>query len=347
VVTEVEGDSLAFPGTALSRAGGITDRVGAVLGNPVFRLAARRLALAPPLLFVVSALSFALLSLTPGDAAQAILGTTGTPEQYANLRRQLGLDLPVYEQYWRWLTHAVRGDLGSSLVGSGPVAHLVTQRLPASASLIVGSLLAILVVGVSLGIFSAVRGGIAGRVVDAVALLGFALPGFWFGAILIELFAVRLRLFPAIGYVPLGQSTSGWLRSLVLPVTALALGGIGPVAKYTREAMLDVLASEHIRMARANGLPVRTLLFRYALRVASIRIITVLGLIAVGLLGGTILIENVFAIPGLGSLVGSAVLRHDLPVVQGIAVCFTVIVVFVNLVVDIAYGLLDPRLDVR
>ena len=307
----------------------------------------RRLVLAVPLLFVVSALSFFLLSLTPGDAATTILGTQGTPEQYAQVRHQLGLDLPLYEQYWHWVKHAVGGDLGRSITGGDSVTTLIDQRLPVTLSLVIGALVVMLLVGVSLGVFSAVRGGALGRLVDAFALVGFALPAFWVGAVLIAVFAVKLHWFPAVGYVPLTDSASLWLKSLVLPVIALSLFGVASVAKQMRESMLDVLASEHIRMAWANGIPARSIVFVYALKNAAIPVVTVLGLQIVGLLGGTVLVETVFALPGMGGLAVTASVQHDLPVVQGVAVYFTVIVVAVNLLIDLTYGWLNPRVRTR
>jgi peptide/nickel transport system permease protein len=303
--------------------------------------------MAVPLLFMVSALSFFLVSLTPGNAADQILGTTATPQEYAALRRALGLDLPLYDQYWQWLRHAVMGDLGSSIFSGQPVTQAIGQRLPVTLSLLLGALVVTVVVGVGLGLFSALRGGVMGRTVDGLALIGFALPAFWVGAELIVLFAVKLTWFPATGYVSISQSPVGWLRSLVLPVIALSLYGVAATAKQTREAMLDVMGSEYIRMARANGVAPRSIIFFHGLKNASIRVVTVLGVVAVGLLGGTVLVENVFALPGLGSLAVTAATEHDLPVVQGVAVYFTLMVVVINLLIDLAYTWLNPRVRVR
>ena len=303
--------------------------------------------MAVPLLFVVSALTFVLVSLTPGNAAEEILGTSATPEEYAAFNRALGLNLPLYEQYWDWLRHALAGDLGQSIFTGQPVTQAIDQRLPVTLSLLIGALLVSVVIGVGLGVFSALRGGATGRAVDALALLGFSLPAFWVGAELIVIFAVWQHWFPATGYVSVTDSPGRWLQSLVLPVTSLSLYGIAATAKQTREAMLDVLASEYIRIARANGLSPRAIVFRHALRNASLRVVTVLGLQAVGLLGGTVLVENVFALPGLGSLMVTAATQHDLPVVAGMVVYFTLIVVVINLAVDLAYAWLNPRVRIR
>jgi peptide/nickel transport system permease protein len=312
-------------------------------GHPLVAAVARRLALALPLLLIVSMFSFVLLSLTPGNAAYQLLGVNATPQNVANLEAQLGLDRPVYEQYWRWLQHAVHGDLGTSIFSGQPVAQAVEQRLPVSLWLIFGSLLVMLVVGVALGVFSAVRGGALGRLVDGLALLGFALPPFWLGAVMIEIFAVNLHALPAVGYVSPGTSVSGWLRSLAMPVIALALGGLATVLKQTREAMLDVLSSEHVRMAWANGIPARRIFFVYALKNVGIRIVTIMGLLVVALFGGTVFIETVFALPGLGAYAVNGASEQDIPIVQGVTLLFTVIIVVVNLLTDIAYTLLDPR----
>jgi peptide/nickel transport system permease protein len=315
--------------------------------HPVPRVVVRRLLMAIPLLVIVSGLSFLLVSLTPGDAARDILGPNAPPDVYVKLRRSLGLDLPLWDQYGHWLRHAVTGNLGTSLFTGQPVSQAINERLPVTISLIVGALLVTVIVGVPLGILSAVRGNAVGRMVDGFALIGFALPPFWLGAELIALFAVKFTWFPASGFVSISQSPLQWLHSLVLPVVALGLVSVAAVAKQTREAMLDVLGSEYIRMAWANGISARSIYFRHALKNASIRVITVVGLIAVQLLGGTIFVESVFSLPGLGSLVVDTTISHDLPVVQGVAVYFTIMVVLINLIIDLAYTWLNPRVRIR
>lgn len=333
------------PGAAVRRTGlRFTTRV---VHAPLLAVIVKRLLLAVPLLLAVSMLSFLLESLTPGDAARSILGVHATPDAYASLRRTLGLDLPLLHQYWNWLSNAVQGDMGVSLFNGQDVMHQITSRLPVTLSLIAGALLLSVVVGVALGTFSAVRGGVGGRLADAVSILGFAMPTFWVGAIFIVVFAVDLGWFPATGYVPWADSPGRWFQSLVLPVVALALAGIAAVARQTREAMLEALASEYVRMARANGIAERSIVFRHALRNAGMRVVTILGVQAVVLLGGTVFVENVFALPGLGSLIVTASIQHDLPTVQAIVVFFTVIVVLVNLLIDLLYVWLNPRLRVR
>lgn len=321
--------------------------LGVRFNHPLLRVIAHRLAISVPVFVVATGLSFVLLSLTPGSAADAILSYTAPPSEYVKVRHELGLDQPVYLQYWHWASHAVRGDLGRSLLGGGSgeeVAKMIRERLPVTFSLFAGALVLMAIVGVALGVFSAVRGGAASRIVDALSLIGLALPGFWIGAMLIEAFAVRIRLFPVLGYVPLTQSPALWLRALVLPVVALSIGGIAGIAKNTRDAMLDALASEHVRMAWANGVPARWIYFVYAFKNAAMRMVTIFGLLTIGLLlGGTILAEIVFGLPGVGNLLVTAAEAHDFPVVQGIVAFFIVVAVVINLVVDLVYGLLDPR----
>ena len=312
--------------------------------HPLLRVVGHRLLVAVPLVLLVSGLTFVLLSLTPGDAALQILGNRATPEALAALRQSLGLDLPLYEQFARWLQRAVRGDLGTSVINGEPVMTAVRSRAPVTLSLMAGAIVLSVVFGVTLGVLSAVRSGPLGRAIDVLALLGWALPVFWVGPQLVVLFAVKLQWLPAVGYVPIAESPSDWLRSLILPVCALSLGSVAAVAKQTREAMLDVLSSEYIRLARANGIRRRSLIYRHALKNAAIRVVTVLGVQAIGLLGGALFIESVFSLPGLGSLVVSASLAHDIPVVLGVAIAFTIVVIAVNVLVDVAYQFLNPKL---
>jgi peptide/nickel transport system permease protein len=330
-----------------------TGRVGlarSLARAPLLSVVARRLILAVPLLFIVSVLSFVLVSVSPGDPAQTISGsdyTSVSHADYVRLRHSLGLDQPLYERYWHWLAHAARGDLGASLYSAQPVTTSIDARLPVTLSLIGGALLVITLIGVGLGLVSAVRGGLLGRFVDGLALVGFALPAFWVGAVLIAIFAVDLHWLPATGYVSFADSPRSWFLSLILPVAALAVHSVAAVAKQTREAMLDALGSEYTRMAWARGVSAASIFLRHALKHAAMRVTTVMGLIIVGLLAGTVFVETVFALPGLGTQVVQATIQHDLPVIQGVVVYFTVIVVLVNLATDVAYTFLDPRVRAR
>jgi len=295
-------------------------------------------------LVVVSTLAiFVLMSFVPGDPALTILGENATPEALERLREQLGLNRPLHEQYAEWLFGALRGDLGTSIFSGEPVAKLVWLRLGVTVSLMVGSTLVIAVVGIALGLLSAVREGWTGRLLDAVSLVGFALPGFWIGIVLVAMFAVAVRIFPATGYIPPTVSPGGWLASLVLPVTALSIAGITIVAKQMRDSARDALSRDYVRVLRATGIPERRILLLHVLRNAAVPTTTLLGLTAVSALSGAVFIENVFVPPGLGALVTSATLRHDLPIVLGVGVVFAIIVIVINLLVDIAYGVLNPK----
>ncbi len=307
----------------------------------------RRVLSAVTLLAIVSALSFLLLAFTPGDAARALLGTQGTPEQYENLRTQLGLNESLVSQYWTWVSQAVRGNLGQSLFTSQPVTEALLQRLPVTLSLIVGALVLSLVLGTGLGVVSAVRGGILSKVVDAFAMVAFAVPTFWLGALLIVVFAVRLGWFPATGYVEMTRSPSGWALSMALPVAALVTGGIAAVAKQAREAMTNALRSEHVRMLWATGISPPSIVLRHALRNAALPIVTTVGWLFVNFLGGAVYVESVFALPGLGVLTVNAATQHDIPIIQGAVVYITGLVLIVNFLVDLTYHRLDPRVRIR
>ena len=312
--------------------------------HPLLATIGRRLLFAIPLLLVVTFLTFVLMALVPGDAATEIAGPTGTDAEIERLRTLLGLDRSLFQQYWSWLSDALHGDLGESVFTGEPVTSAISRRMMVTISLAVLSLSLSLIVGVTLGTISAVRGGIVGRVVDTSSVVGFAVPSFWLGALLLLVFAVHWQLFPATGYVPASESWGGWLHSLVLPVVALSFGAIAAIARQTRESMLDALNSEYVNAARACGLPPRSVTLRHALKNASIRIVTILGLQTVALLGGTIVIETVFALPGMGVLAATSTRRGDIPMIQGVALTFTVIVVVVNLVIDVAYWWINPRL---
>jgi peptide/nickel transport system permease protein len=310
----------------------------------VLRSIGRRLWLSVPLLFGVSILTFVLESLTPGSPAAAILGTPATPETTAALSRQLGLNQPIYDQYWHWLERVLHGDLGRSILTQEPVTSLLDSRLSVTLSLIVGTVLVSSTIGIALGVASALRGGVLGRAVDALSLTGLAVPSFWLGYLLVLAFAIALPIFPATGYVAIGDSSVDWLRSLVLPVVALSVGGSSIIAKQTRDAMLDVLQREFIRALRARGVSQRSIVFKHALRNALPNVVTLIGLFVVSLLLGTTLIESVFALPGLGSEVVLATSQHDLPVIEGVALYFTLIVVVVFVLVDSICAWLDPKL---
>ena len=312
----------------------------------MFRHVTRWLGVSLVMLFTITALTFVLASMAPGDAAKAILSSESgsyTAQQYQQMRHALGIDQPLLVQYWHWLDGVAHGSLGTDLFSGQPVAQELNARLAPSLSIILVTVLVAGITGVSLGIISAVRGGIVGRAVDAISLLGLAVPSFWLALALAELLAVKVRLFPATGYIPLGASPAGWLRAITLPILTLSAGAVAFIAKQTRDSMAEVMLREFVVMLRARGLSRRSVVLRHALRNAAIPVVTLLGLLFVGLLGGTVLIEDVFAIPGLGQQAVTAAGSHDLPVIEGVAFYFTVIVVIVNLLVDLSYRLLNPK----
>jgi peptide/nickel transport system permease protein len=313
----------------------------------MFRQAARWLASSLILLFLITALTFVLASMAPGDAAKAILSSQSgsyTTQQYQQTRRALGIDQPLPVQYWHWLDGVLHGSLGTDLFSSQPVTQELNARLGPSLSIILATVIVSGVVGVSLGIVSALQGGALGRLVDVASLAGLAVPNFWLALVLVELLAVKVQVFPATGYVPLGAGPGPWLRSIALPVLTLSAGAVAFVAKQTRDSVSEVMSREFVMMLRARGLSWRSVVLKHALRNAAIPVVTVVGLLLVSLLGGTVLIEDVFSIPGLGQQAVTAAGSHDLPVIEGVAFYFTVIVVLANLLVDLSYRLLNPRM---
>ena len=309
-------------------------------------LVGRRLALSLPLLVIVPTVTFLLAALIPGDVARTILGADATQAQYLQLRQTLGLNEPLLTRYFSWLGNALHGNLGTSLFWQQPVTSLLDSRLQVTLSLVICSTALATAVGVVFGVVAALRAGVVGKIVDAIAMVGLAIPNFFLGLLLVTWFAVTLRVFPATGYVPFTQSPGEWLRSIVLPVITLAVPGIAVIAKQTRDAMLEVLDRPFIRTLRAAGVPGRSIIGKHALRNAAIPVVTVTGLIFIGSLSGTVLVETVFALPGLGGLVVQATSQHDLPLIEGVAVYFTIAVICVNLLVDLTYSWLDPRVRV-
>jgi peptide/nickel transport system permease protein len=313
----------------------------------MLRFAIRWLVTSVLLLFVVSAFVFVLVSLIPGDAARSILGQSGTQEQYHQLRLQLGLDDPLPTQYWQWLSGALRGDLGRSIVSGEDVGSIVGGRVGVTFSLVLTSLLVAGGLGVAAGIAAALRGGAVGRAIDALSVVGLAVPNFWLGLVLVAIFSVQLGWFPATGYTPLGDSPAEWARSLVLPAVTMGLSCMATIAKQTRDAMRDALGQEYVFGLRARGIGERSVVYRHALKNAAIPVTTVVGLVLAGLFSATVLVEQVFALPGLGTLAVQATLDHDLPVIEALVLFFTAMVLAINLVVDLAYTRLNPKVRVR
>jgi peptide/nickel transport system permease protein len=298
-----------------------------------------------PVLFGVSLAIFLLLRLTPGDPATAILGVQATPNEIARVRRALGLDRPWWVQYGLWLGGILRGDLGVSYQNKRPVAHLILERLPATVELAIASLLIAVVFGVSIGVLSATRRySLADYCFTSFALFGISMPGFWFAIMLILIFALYLGWFPASGRVPLSAGLGQYLKHLALPSIALGLFNIGALMRFTRSSMLEVISQDYIRTARAKGLWERAVIYRHALKNALIPTLTVLGLQIGFLLGGAVIIEQVFAWPGIGWLALTAINQRDYPVVMGVVLISALAFVLSNLAVDLLYTWVDPRI---
>jgi peptide/nickel transport system permease protein len=307
------------------------------------RLLLRRLALSVVLILIVPSITFFFEAITPGNVASLLLGTNATRQQVRELSARLGLGQPLYDQYWHWLTQLLSGNLGTSYLNGDHVSAIVGQRLPVTVSILGGSLVFASILGVALGVISATRGRAVARTVDVGSVIGIAAPSFWIAIGLVLIFAVTLRVLPAIGYVAISTSPLQWLRSLILPWIALGLGLMTFIAKQTRDQMLSVLSRDFIRTLRANGVSERSIIFRHALRNAGIPVVTMIGLSFVGALSGSVFVEQVFVLPGLGSALVLAATTHDLPVIEGISVVFTIMVVIVSLAADLIYAALDPR----
>lgn len=310
----------------------------------MLRVIARRLALSVPILFIVSILTFVLTGLVPGNPATTILGTTATPESIAALDKQLGFDQPLIVRYWDWLSSAVTGNLGYSLFSHQAVGDILAQALPITLTLIIGSVIVSAIAGVLLGTISANRSSSSGRVISVLSLLGYAVPPFFLGLLLVLVFANTIELLPPSGWVDPTQDFGGWLSSIILPILTLAIPGTAVVARQTRQGMLDVLSRDYIRSLRSRGIPRRTVIYKHALRNAAGDVLTLLGLYVVSLLLGTTLVETVFSMQGLGSIAVNATTQHDLPVLQGAALYFTFIVIVAFLIVDVARVAMNPKL---
>jgi ABC-type dipeptide/oligopeptide/nickel transport system permease component len=304
----------------------------------MFRYIARRLLLGIPVLLGVSTLVFAILHLTPGDPVELMLAQSGVGQRASvdELRHQLGLDLPLPVQYVRFLGNAVHGDFGDSIFMSRPVGDLIREQLPATLQLALAGLLVAVVVGIPLGVVAAVK---AGTWIDDLAallsLVGVSMPSFWFGLLLIFLFSLRLGWLPATG--------QGGLERLVMPALVLGLWGAAIVARIVRSSMLDVIGQDFMNTARAKGAGARTVIWRHAMKNALIPVITIVGLQFGQLLGGAVVTETVFARQGIGRLAVSAVITKDFPLVQGTVLLAAVVYLIANIIVDVLYAVVDPR----
>jgi peptide/nickel transport system permease protein len=308
------------------------------------RLVAIRVLQAVPVILIVSVLAFLLMSLLPGDPAVVIAGDQASPEAIEKVRRSLGLDRPFLEQIGLWFLQLAQGNFGASLMLNQSVVSAMGERLPVTLSLAGLSLAITLPVGIFAGSIAAYyRQTWIDSVVMVVALLGVSIPAFWIAILAVILFSVMLGWLPSSGFVPLAQDPLGWFRSLVMPAAMLSLFQIGFLARMTRSAMLDVLSQDFIRTARSKGLSEWSTVGKHAFRNALIMVITAMGILISTAIGGSVVIEQVFALPGIGRLVVQGILARDYPLVQGVMLIYGFAFVAINLMVDVLYTVADPR----
>jgi len=298
-----------------------------------------------PVMAIVALFVFSLLYIAPGDPAAVIAGEQASPEDVEKIRRGLGLDRPFLSRFGDWSWHILQGDLGTSMFTGLPVTQLIVQRLEPTLSLMVVTLILAVTIAVPMGVMAAWKAGTwVDRGLMAFAVLGFSVPVFVVGYLLAYVFALELDWFPVQGYTPLSAGFWPWLENLVLPAIALGCVYIALIARITRASMLEVLQQDYIRTARSKGMGQSGILFIHALKNAAVPIVTVIGIGVALLIGGAVVTESVFAIPGLGRLTIDAIVRRDYPVIQGIVLLFSLVYVLVNLAVDVLYTLLDPRI---
>lgn len=308
-------------------------------------LVVKRLIATVPVLLVVAIVIFAVLRLTPGDPATLVAGDAASQEQIAEIRRNMGLDQPVPVQFVQWLGNMVRGDFGISLISGRPVSELIMDRLGATLSLTFLTLFYTLAISLPLGVLSAwKRGRALDRLVMAGSVAGFSVPVFIVAYVLILVFAIELRWLPVQGYKPLSAGLWEHLRHLILPAMSLGTVYIALITRIVRTSVIDTLGEDYIRTARAKGLPEWAVLSRHALQNAAVPILTVIGISITMLIGGVVVTESVFNIPGLGRLVLDSVLSRDFTVIQSLIVLFSLTYIFINLMIDISYILVDPRI---
>jgi peptide/nickel transport system permease protein len=305
----------------------------------------RRLLSMLPVMAIVALFVFLLLHLAPGDPAAIMAGDNATPDNIAQIRQKLGLDEPIWRQFLVWVTSLAQGNLGNSMFWGDPVTTLIAQRAEPTISLAVTTIGVAVIIAVFLGVVAAANAGTGiDRFVMGFAVMGFSVPVFVVGYLLIFLFAIELKWLPVQGYTPIAEGILPWLRNLVLPSVALGLAYVALIARITRATMLDVLSEDYMRTARAKGVSAAPLLLKHALKNAAVPIVTVIGIGVALLIGGVVITETVFNIPGIGRLVVDAIARRDYPIIQGVIMVFSGVYVLVNLLVDLSYTFFDPRI---
>jgi len=309
------------------------------------RMLLGRLAALVPTVLLASFVVFVLIQLAPGDPAIILAGENATAERIEEIRRSLGLDRSVVEQYWAWLSHAVQGDLGTSIITQESITKAIARTLPITLQLVAGALLVAIVFGVIAGVASARRADTAtDAVISSLSSAGAAMPSFWLGLVLVSIFALQLNWLPATGFASMTADPVKALRHLILPSIALGAVGAAEIARQLRGVLIEILASDHVRTLRAKGLAERRIIWVHALRGAAVPLVTIIGLQVSRLLGATVVVEAVFGIQGIGTLVVSAASNRDYYVVEGVVVVMALIVILVNFAVDVSYRISDPRI---
>jgi peptide/nickel transport system permease protein len=311
----------------------------------MFAYLVRRVLSTIPVMGVVALAVFSLLYIAPGDPAAIIAGDQASPADVERIRISLGLDRPFLVRFGDWFWHVLHGDLGTSIFTNLPVTHMIAQRIQPTVSLLVITLVISLVFAIPLGVVAAWKqGSWIDRFAMVISTLGFSVPVFVVGYVLAYVFALQLDWVPVQGYTPIQEGVWPWFLNLILPAVALGMIYMALIARITRATMLEVLSQDYVRTARAKGVGQRQILFVHALRNAAVPIITIVGIGFASLIGGAVVTESVFAIPGLGRLTVDAILRRDYPVIQGVVLMFSFVYVLVNLGVDLLYTLFDPRI---
>ena len=305
----------------------------------------KRLLATIPVMGVVALFVFSLLYLSPGDPAAVIAGDIATEEDIARIRASLGLDQPYLVRFGHWVWALAQGDLGTSIFTNLPVSQLIAQRVEPTVALTLCTLVVSIAIAVPLGVVAAARaGGWIDRMVMAISVLGFSVPVFVLAYLLIGLFSIKLEWLPVQGYKSLSEGFVPFIRHMILPSVALGIVYMALIARITRASMLDVLSQDYVRTAQAKGLAPQTVLVGHALKNAAVPVVTIIGIGVALLIGGVVVTETVFAIPGIGRLTVDAILRRDYPIIQGVTLLFSAVYVIVNLLVDLSYTLFDPRI---
>lgn len=295
-------------------------------------------------LLLITFLSYLIMEMIPGDAVSYMLGLEASQEAIDNLRAELNLDKPFLVRYFMWLGGMLHGDMGVSVFYHEPVTQLLAKRLVISFQMGFIALILSTVAGILLGIISAVRrGGVADNLISLLANIGISMPQFWFGVLMIIIFAVKLKLLPVQGYTAPSKDMAMHIKQMVMPVIVTAIGALASMVRQTRSAVLETINQDYVRTAREKGLRESAILARHVLRNALVPVITLLGMQVRVLFGGLVIVENIFAVPGMGSLLVNSVYNRDITVVQGCMVVMGLVVVIANFLVDISYGLIDPR----